>query len=113
MTELSGGELQRIKLSKVLGENKKKGCLYILDEPTSGLSWHDILKLKKVLSTIIDSGNTIIAVEHNIDFIMSSADYIIDFGRESGNRGGMIADQGYIDEIIFNNKASICLNKDL
>ena len=44
---------------------------------------------------------------------MSSADYIIDFGRESGNRGGMIADQGYIDEIIFNNKASICLNKDL
>lgn len=104
---LSGGEAQRLKLAKSLGEEKKCKSIYILDEPSSGLSNHDIERLQKVFMSLSDSGNTIIMIEHNVQFISSISDYIIDFGFKGGKNGGKICDQGYIEDVFERGRASI------
>ena len=92
-TTLSGGEAQRIKLSKELSKRSTGSSLYILDEPTTGLHFEDIKKLTKVLTELRDQGNTIIIIEHNIDVIRCS-DWIIDLGLEGGDKGGEVIYQG-------------------
>jgi excinuclease ABC subunit A len=95
-TTLSGGEAQRIKIARELGRKDGKNILYILDEPTVGLHIDDIKKLLRVLNKLVDAGNTVIVVEHNLD-VIKSADYIIDLGPEGGARGGYIVAQGTPD----------------
>lgn len=91
-TTLSGGEAQRIKLVNELAK-RGQNSLYILDEPTTGLHTHDIVKLLKVLDRLLDKGNSIIVIEHNLD-VLKVCDYIIDLGPEGGSAGGMIVAQG-------------------
>ena len=86
---LSGGEAQRIKLSKELSKRGNIGTLYILDEPTTGLHFHDINQLLKVLLKLRDDGNTVVVIEHNLD-VIKTADWIIDLGPEGGDKGGEI-----------------------
>lgn len=102
---LSGGEAQRIKLVKALGQSKTGKYLYILDEPTSGLSNIDRDKLKNILLSIARNGDTIIMIEHNMEFIQQVADYLIDFGVLAGDDGGIIFAEGTPYEV-FNNKKS-------
>lgn len=97
-TTLSGGEAQRLKICAELGVSKRSGCLYILDEPTVGLHPDDIGKLLKVLNSLVEAGNTVLLVEHNIDVIKSS-DWIIDIGPEGGDGGGYIVAEGTPEEI--------------
>lgn len=104
---LSGGESQRLKLAKVLGEESQKNNVLILDEPTSGLGKSDIQKLGSVIERLADQGNTIIIIDHNLDFINAYADYCVDFGTKGGRHGGKIVDQGFIDEINVRKKASL------
>ena len=92
-TTLSGGEAQRVKLAKELARRQTGATLYIMDEPTTGLHFDDIQKLLKVLNRLVDAGNTIIAVEHNID-VIKSADWIIDLGPEGSKAGGNIVAMG-------------------
>ena len=96
---LSGGEVQRVNMSKYL---IKKGNIYIFDEPTQGLHLRDIEVLKKIMRKMIDNGNTIIVVEHNLDFIIDS-DYIIDMGPDAGKCGGNIVYEGYTKDILESN----------
>ena len=96
---LSGGEVQRVNMSKYL---IKKGNIYIFDEPTQGLHLRDIEILKNVMKKMIDNGNTIIVIEHNLDFIID-ADYIIDMGPDAGKNGGKIVYEGYLKDIINSN----------
>lgn len=103
---LSGGESQRIKLAKVLGNNSTKNTLFILDEPTAGLSISDIEKVKKVIATVKEMGNTIIIIEHNLSFVADIADYLIDFGLNAGDEGGMIVSEGIPNEVKSNSKSS-------
>jgi excinuclease ABC subunit A len=98
-TTLSGGEAQRIKLAKELSKRSFGKTLYILDEPTTGLHFADIDKMLKILYALVDLGNTVIVIEHNLD-VIKRADYIIDVGIEGGNAGGNIIAQGTIDQII-------------
>lgn len=98
-TTLSGGEAQRIKLSKELSKRATGKTVYILDEPTTGLHFEDINKLLKVLQTLVDQGNTVIVIEHNLD-VIKTADYIIDMGPEGGDGGGKIIAQGTPEEIV-------------
>ena len=93
---LSGGEVQRVNMSKYL---IKKGNIYIFDEPTQGLHLRDIELLKGIIRKIIDNGNTVIVIEHNLDFIIDS-DYIIDMGPDSGKNGGRIVYEGYLNEML-------------
>jgi excinuclease ABC subunit A len=86
---LSGGEAQRIKLSKELSKRGNSNTLYLLDEPTTGLHFHDINQLLKVLLKLRDDGNTIVVIEHNLD-VIKTADWIIDLGPEGGDKGGEI-----------------------
>ncbi len=102
---LSGGEAQRIKLAKALGVPSKGHNLYILDEPTSGLNDVDIEKFEKLLLSLQDNQETIIIVEHNIEFIAKISDHVIDFGRFGGNAGGKITIQGS-PETVFSYKES-------
>lgn len=88
-TTLSGGEAQRIKLAKELGKKSRGHILYLLDEPTTGLHPHNVIQLMKVLNELVDQGNSVVVVEHNLDVVRSS-DWIIDFGPEGGNCGGEI-----------------------
>ncbi len=98
---LSGGEAQRVRLSKELGKRETGKTLYILDEPTTGLHYVDIHKLLKVLNRLVDLGNTVIVIEHNLD-VIKSADYIIDLGPEGGEGGGMIVAEGTPEEVSMN-----------
>lgn len=93
---LSGGEVQRVNMSKYL---IKKGNIYIFDEPTQGLHLRDIEVLKDVMKKMLNNGNTIIVIEHNLDFIMD-ADYIIDMGPDAGKNGGKIVYEGYLKDIL-------------
>jgi excinuclease ABC subunit A len=97
-TTLSGGEAQRVKLSRELAKMGTGKTLYILDEPTTGLHFHDIRKLLEVLSSLVDSGNTVLIIEHNLD-VIKTADYIIDLGPEGGYEGGYIVAQGAPEKI--------------
>jgi len=97
-TTLSGGEAQRIKLSKELMRPQTGKTLYILDEPTTGLHFHDIYKLNEILQSLVDTGNSVILVEHNMDLI-KTVDYIIDLGPEGGFSGGQVVGKGTPEEI--------------
>jgi excinuclease ABC subunit A len=97
-TTLSGGEAQRVKLSRELSKKSTGRTVYILDEPTTGLHADDILKLLNVLGTLVDGGNTVIVIEHNMD-VIKTADYIIDLGPEGGDDGGRIVGRGTPEEI--------------
>ncbi|OIP64386.1 MAG: excinuclease ABC subunit UvrA [Nitrospirae bacterium CG_4_9_14_3_um_filter_53_35] len=98
-TTLSGGEAQRVKLSRELSKKSTGRTLYILDEPTTGLHFADIQKLLDVLNRLVDAGNTVVIIEHNLDVIKSS-DHIVDLGPEGGDRGGMIIAQGTPEEVM-------------
>ena len=97
-TTLSGGEAQRVKLSKELSRRDTGRTLYILDEPTTGLHFHDIEALLAVLHKLRDDGNTVVVIEHNLD-VIKTADWVIDLGPEGGHRGGQIIAQGTPEEI--------------
>ncbi len=97
-TQLSGGEAQRIKLASELSKRSTGKTLYILDEPTTGLHMHDVSNLIGVLQRLVEGGNTVVVIEHNLDMIKSS-DYIIDIGPEGGDGGGTIVAQGTPEEI--------------
>ncbi len=100
-TTLSGGEAQRIKISRELGKRSLPGALYILDEPTTGLHMHEVGKLIKVLQQLVDKGATVIVIEHNTDVIRAS-DYVFDLGPGGGESGGQIVARGTPEEIIAN-----------
>jgi excinuclease ABC subunit A len=97
-TTLSGGEAQRIKLSKELAKKGTGRTMYILDEPTTGLHFDDIKQLLKVLNELVEQGNTVIVIEHNLD-VIKTADYVIDLGPEGGDGGGSIVAQGTPDDV--------------
>ncbi|MEW6517022.1 MAG: excinuclease ABC subunit UvrA [candidate division FCPU426 bacterium] len=98
-TTLSGGEAQRLKLSAELGKRATGRTLYILDEPTTGLHFADVHKLLDVLGRLVESGNTVVVVEHNLD-VVKSADYVLDLGPEGGEAGGRVVAFGRPEEII-------------
>jgi excinuclease ABC subunit A len=100
-TTLSGGEAQRIKISRELGKRSLPGALYILDEPTTGLHMHEVGKLIRVLHALVDKNATVIVIEHNTDVIMAS-DHVIDLGPGGGEHGGQIVASGTPEEIIAN-----------
>jgi len=103
-TTLSGGEAQRVKLSKELSRRDTGRTLYILDEPTTGLHFHDIEHLLAVLHKLRDDGNTVVVIEHNLD-VIKTADHVIDLGPEGGYRGGMIIAEGTPEEVAANPKS--------
>ncbi|MBB5335620.1 excinuclease ABC A subunit [Pectinatus brassicae] len=98
-TTLSGGEAQRIKLATELSKRSTGKTLYILDEPTTGLHTADIHKLMDVLQRLVDNGDTVVVIEHNLD-VIKTADHIIDLGPEGGDKGGTIVAQGTPEEIV-------------
>ncbi|MBQ8078167.1 MAG: ATP-binding cassette domain-containing protein, partial [Eubacterium sp.] len=97
-TTLSGGEAQRVKLATELAKRSTGRTIYILDEPTTGLHTADVSKLLDVLSQLVDSGNTVVVIEHNLD-VIKTADHIIDLGPEGGKGGGRIVAQGTPEEV--------------
>ncbi len=101
-TTLSGGEAQRVKLSTELSRKSTGNTMYLLDEPTTGLHFDDISKLLKILNKLVDAGNTVVIIEHNLE-VIKSADYIIDLGPEGGEKGGQIIAEGTPEEITHNN----------
>ncbi|MDD4907737.1 MAG: excinuclease ABC subunit UvrA, partial [Candidatus Omnitrophica bacterium] len=103
-TTLSGGEAQRVKLSSELSKRATGRTLYILDEPTTGLHFADVDKLLSVLTRLVDMGNTVLVIEHNLE-VVKCADYIIDLGPEGGERGGRIVSCGSPEEVAANKKS--------
>jgi len=97
-TTLSGGEAQRVKLSKELSKRDTGKTLYILDEPTTGLHFHDIKQLMQVIHRLRDHGNTIVVIEHNLD-VIKTADWVIDLGPEGGSGGGEILMTGTPEQV--------------
>ena len=97
-TTLSGGEAQRVKLASELARKSTGKTIYLLDEPTTGLHMYDVKKLIKILDRLVENGNTVVVIEHNLD-VIKSADYIIDLGPEGGFRGGTIVAEGTPEEI--------------
>jgi excinuclease ABC subunit A len=98
-TTLSGGEAQRVKLAKELSKRATGRTIYILDEPTTGLHFHDIAKLLEVIQRLVDAGNTIVIIEHNLD-VIKTADWVIDLGPEGGDRGGEIIATGTPEQVV-------------
>lgn len=103
-TTLSGGEAQRIKLTRELAKRATGKTLYLLDEPTTGLHFHDVKKLIKVLQDLVDMGNSVVVIEHNLD-VIKSADWIIDLGPEGGDAGGRIIAEGTPEQVSKNAKS--------
>ena len=103
-TTMSGGEAQRVKLATELMRRNTGDTLYILDEPTTGLHSEDIRKLLLVLQKLVDAGNTVVVIEHNLD-VIKVADYIIDLGPEGGDRGGEIVAVGTPEDICREKKS--------
>lgn len=103
-TTVSGGEAQRIKLSRELSRRDTGQTLYLLDEPTTGLHFHDIEQLLTVLHRLRDAGNTVVIIEHNLD-VIKTADWIIDLGPEGGNKGGLVIAKGTPEEVAANPKS--------
>ena len=104
-TTLSGGEAQRVKLSKELSRRGTGRTLYILDEPTTGLHFEDTHKLLDVLNKLVDQGNTVVIIEHNLD-VIKSADYVIDLGPEGGEAGGLIVAEGTPEDVVRSRESS-------
>ncbi len=100
-TTLSGGEAQRVKLATELSKRDTGKTLYILDEPTTGLHFQDIVHLLTVLQKLVEKGNTVLVIEHNMD-VIKSADYVIDLGPEGGSKGGRIVAVGTPEEVAKN-----------
>ena len=94
----SGGEAQRIKLAKELSKRSTGRTLYILDEPTTGLHTHDIKKLLEILQAFVNTGNTVVVIEHNLD-VIKTADWIIDMGPEGGADGGKVIAEGSPEKV--------------
>ena len=92
-TTLSGGEAQRVKLSSELQKRSTGRTVYVLDEPTTGLHFEDIRKLLLVLGRLVDAGNTVLVIEHNLD-VIKTADWLVDMGPEGGSRGGIVVAEG-------------------
>ena len=103
-TTLSGGEAQRIKLAKELSKKDTGNTIYILDEPTTGLHSDDIKKLLSVLHKLVEQGNTVMVIEHNLDVIKTS-DWIIDIGPKGGSKGGYIVAEGTPEDVSENPKS--------
>jgi len=103
-TTLSGGEAQRIKLTKELSKRATGNTIYLLDEPTTGLHFHDVKKLIDVLQSLVDKKNTVVVIEHNLD-VIKSADFVLDLGPEGGDKGGEIIAAGTPEEVAANKKS--------
>ena len=104
-TTLSGGEAQRIKISRELGKRNLPGALYILDEPTTGLHMHEVGKLIRVLHALVDKGATVIVIEHNTD-VINASDHVIDLGPGGGEHGGRVVASGTPEEIVANSESA-------
>jgi excinuclease ABC subunit A len=104
-TTLSGGEAQRVKLARELARRATGRTLYILDEPTTGLHFDDVKKLLKVLHALVERGNTVIVIEHNLD-VVKTADWVVDLGPEGGFRGGELVADGLPEEIVRSDRSA-------